>query len=415
MIDHLRLRLYFKEQYLKRCSHEQLGQGQGKGYLAVKLTELGLTTIGSTYRLDENGDYQIEKLYAPYDKLESSFSTMAFKLFEDGGFGDPCVELKASPAKLMQGHNVYGVDDIELCAKSLIGLFYKVFPTLKGYLNPYRIEVGHIDITYSSKVSHENIVPDVIDYLSRIRNGQVKPTVDARYQNTCYFGAKDSKLQQLKCYGKYFEMLNQLKGAKKQAEKGCYFSQVIVNTYTDELINFARRLLRWELRIKAEKLKRLGIPTRLCDLIAYQKKNPNMLSELWQQSFNPIFEALKGEAMPYATDEEVFDMLKAKLVTRTKKGKVSYSKAQSAMRLYESINHHGYLRAKERYTKTSFYRNFKYLLDCGISKAWLQNMHVSQRRTIPIINFTHIDFVNQYPSDFVVPQDEYPQLNLLVS
>ncbi len=416
MIDHYRFKFPFKEQYLQRCSDDKLGQGMGKAFLMVKLTELGLHKLGSTIVLDDDGQYQIDRLYVPYESLSSSYSTMAVKVFDDGGYGDPYVEIKASPAKLMQGHNVYGIDDIELTAKAMIGLFYDSMPQLKQYLNTNNIQVGHIDITYSSKVSNPSVIPDVIDYLSRIRNGQTKPTANAHYENTAYFGGKQSKLQNLKCYGKHIEMLTQSKEFQAKANKGCTHSQFIIDTvYTPQLLAYAKSLLRWELRIKALKLERLGLPTRLQDLIQYQKENPKFLQELWQQAFNPIFQTFEGQVMPHYTDDEIFDMLKAKLVTYNKYGKPSFTKAQNAMRLYESISIHGYLKAKERYSDRTFYRHFKSLIDCGISKAWLQNMHVSQKKTIPLMGFTHIDFVNQLPSYYQIPEDQYPDLHLLAS
>jgi II/X family phage/plasmid replication protein len=45
-------------------------------------------------------------------KTSPSFTEMAFKFFHEGYYY-PYVELKCSPAKILQGHNVYGTDWIE--------------------------------------------------------------------------------------------------------------------------------------------------------------------------------------------------------------------------------------------------------------------------------------------------------------
>lgn len=406
MIDHLRLALYFKESCLVRDS-------QDKAYLVGKPCDYGFSMASRHVEIDEHGNTIATDLYAPYESLPSNFTGMAVKLFHSVQFGEPYVEIKASPAKLMQGHNVYGSDNIQDCAFELLGLLFTSMPDLVPHLNLRLIEVLHIDVTYSSRVSSPYLVPKVIDYLSRIRNGQTKPTKDKKFATTAYWGGENSRLLQLKCYGKHAELLYQLDDFKKKASKGCKQSQMIVDTvYTPELLQYAKTLLRWEARIKARKLERLGVPTNLIALIKHQRRNPSLLHYLWRNSFNPIFETFKGQAMPYADDNQIYEMLKEKLVTITPKGKKSYTRANNAMNFYHLVRDIGLEEVKKRYSSSTFYDNLKHLTDAGLSKAWLLNIHTQNKQgeVIPLVRFCHVDFASQAPADYVPPVSNFTNL-----
>lgn len=406
MIDHFRLALYFKEKCLVRDSKD-------KAYLIGKPCDYGFNMAARHVEIDEQGNTVANDLYAPYDSLPSNFTGMAVKLFHAVEFGDPYVEIKASPAKLMQGHNVYGSDNIKDCAFEMLGLLFQSMPDLSPHLNLRLIEVLHIDVTYSSRVSSPDLVPKVIDYLSRISNNQTKPTKNKKYATTAYWGGENSRLLQLKCYGKHAELLVQLDEFKKKAQRGCKQSQMIVDTvYTPDLLQYSKTLLRWEARIKARKLERLGVPTNLIALINYQNENPNLLTYLWRNSFNPIFETLKGQAMPYADDNQIYEMLKEKLVTITAKGKKSYTRANNAMNFYHLVRDVGLEEVRKRYSSSTFYDNLKNLTDAGLQKAWLQNLHTEnkQGQVIPLVRFCHVDFANQAPADYVPPVSNFTNL-----
>lgn len=402
MIDHLRLALYFKEKFLVRDSDD-------KAYLIGKPCDYGFKMSARHVERLDDGSFHIGDLYAPYESLPSSYTGMSVKLFDRLPFSQPYVEIKASPAKLMQGHNVYGSESIRDCSFEMIGLLFNAMPNLADYLNLRLIEVRHIDITYSSRVSHENMVVKVIDYLSRIRNSQTRPTKNKKYSTTAYWGGEQSRLQQLKCYGKHAELLVQQEQFKKKALSGCKQSQLIIDTvYTPELLAYAKTLMRWEARIKARKLERLGVPVNLIELIKYQQANPHLLSQLWQNAFNPIFETFKGEAMPYANDEQIYEMLKERLVTITPKGKKSYTRANNAMNFYHLIRDIGLEQVQKRYTSRTYYNNLKNLTESGISLAWLRNLHTNkQGEVIPLVRFCEVNFGQQAPDGYVPPKSRY--------
>ena len=178
--------------------------------------------------------------------------------------------------------------------------------------------------------------------------------------------------------------------------------------YTPELMNYAKRLLRWEARIKARKLERLGLPTGLFDFIKYQQQNPDILTILWRQAFTPIFDTFKGQAMPYSTDDDLHNLLKDKLKTITPSGRVSYTRANNAMNFFHLIRDVGLATVKNRYASRTFYDNLKNLTDAGLSKAWLANLHTKRKGDIvPLVNFCHVDFVAQFPVGYVPPVSQF--------
>ena len=58
----------------------------------------------------------------------------AVKVFHQGnGFcGWPYIEIKCSPAKLVQGHNIYGFDDLGFSVNNMIWLLNEKYPQLGG-------------------------------------------------------------------------------------------------------------------------------------------------------------------------------------------------------------------------------------------------------------------------------------------
>ena len=52
------------------------------------------------------------------------------------------------------------------------------------------------------------------------------------------------------------------------------------------------------------------------------------------------------------------------------------------------------------HNQRTFQRNVKNLVDCGISRSHLQNLHSNDGEIVPIIQLINIDFANQLPSDF---------------
>lgn len=402
MLDHLRILIPVHENYLLRLN-------DGTSVIRGNVGDFGFEMASRCVEPDENGVLVPKDLYAPYDSLPSSYSGLAVKFFDKCTLTDPYVEIKASPAKLLQGHNVYGGNSVGNAACEMLGILFQSIPELGERLDISLATIGHIDTTFSSTVTNEAIIPKIIDYLSRISNGQTKATKNKKYETTAYFGGETSRLLQLKVYAKYPELLFTIEKLKKQAVAHDAKAQMLLDTvYTPELLNYSKRLLRWEARIKSRKLERLGLPTGLFDFIKYQKENPDILTVLWRQAFTPIFDTFKGQAMPYSTDDDLHNLLKDKLKTITPSGRVSYVKANNVMNFFHLVRDVGLATVKNRYASRTFYDNLKNLTDAGLSKAWLQNLHTKRKGDIvPLVNFCHVDFAAQFPLGYVPPVSHF--------
>ena len=402
MLDHLRILIPVHENYLTRVS-------DGGSFIIGNVGDFGFEMASRCVEHDDNGVLVPKDLYAPYDSLPSSYSGLAVKFFDKCTLSDPYVEIKASPAKLLQGHNVYGGESVGNAACEMLGILFQSIPELAPRLDISLATIGHIDTTFSSTVTNEAIIPKIIDYLSRISNGQTRAQKNKKYETTAYWGGETSRLLQLKAYAKHPELLVTIEKLKKEAKAHNAKAQMLLDTvYTPELMNYSKRLLRWEARIKARKLERLGLPTGFFDFIKYQQENPDVLTLLWRQAFDPIFDTFKGQAMPYSTDDDLHQLLKDKLKTVTPSGRISYTKANNAMNFFHLVRDVGLNVVKSRYSSSTFYDNLKNLTDAGLSKAWLQNLHTKRKGDIvPLVNFCHVDFVAQFPVGYVPPVSKF--------
>mgnify|MGYP001179925585 FL=1 len=402
MLDHLRLLIPVHENHLIRLD-------DGTSVIKGSIGDFGFKLASRHVDRLDSGVFEAKDLYAPYESLPSSYSGLAVKFFDKSTMTDPYVEIKASPAKLLQGHNVYGGESVGNAACEMFGILFQSIPELGERLDISLATIGHIDTTFSSTVTNEAIIPKIIDYLSRISNGQTKATKNKKYETTAYWGGETSRLLQLKAYAKYPELLVTVEKLKKQAAAHDTKAQMLLDTvYTPELLEFSKKLLRWEARIKARKLERLGLPVGLFDFIKHQQENPDVLTVLWLQAFTPIFDTFKGQAMPYSTDDDLHQMLKEHLKTITPTGRVSYTRANNAMNFFHLVRDIGFDAVKARYSSSTFYDNLKNLTDAGLSKAWLQNLHTKKKGDIvPLVNFCHVDFVAQYPVGYTPPVSRF--------
>lgn len=257
------------------------------------------------------------------------------------------------------------------------------------------------------------MVQSVIDYLSKISNKHAK-SQNTAYQNYTRWGNQSSRYIGRKAYGKYEETQSQIK--KLQGQVG----EQALNKLNalQKALPFANAKLRFEARICKTYLTKNNYPSNLYELIELQRQTPELLQQLWQIAFNPIFETLKGESMTLDNDDKVKELLRAKLFTTTKAGNISYTKADNAYNFYKTLKSDGYEKVKksacENFSgKALFYKNVKLLTEAGISKAHLQNLHTQKPKTIPMHRLVDLDFNNQVPSDFVAPVSRFAHLTLV--
>ena len=360
----------------------------------------------SVYK-DEDGKVHNSALFHPYESVPTHFTGMAMKVFFDSAY-EPYVQIKASPAKLLQGHNVFGSDNIEQGAMEMIGFLYEAYPVLARMLDWSKAWVSHIDVTYSARLKDQNTAHKVLDFLGNVSNGQTRISKKA-YDTSRYWGGATSRLLNHKCYLKHDEFLAQFAEQQQLAKKMDKSAMRVVEIMSDQrLIDWTIGLLRFESRLKKRWLERNGIPTNLFELIRFQKQNPNLLQTLWTKATHSIFQALRGQTMKLTDDKSVLEAIERSEIVLTKSGKVSHTKVRNLFAMYCLIREKGFEEIKAQYKKSQFYNLVSQLTECGFSKAYLQNLHTEKANNIiPFIKLIEIDFNQQLPEWYVEPNSQF--------
>lgn len=360
----------------------------------------------SVYK-DEDGQFHNSALFHPYESVPTHFTGMAMKVFFDSAY-EPYVQIKASPAKLLQGHNVFGSDNIEQGAMEMIGFLHEAYPVLARMLDWSKAWVSHIDVTYSARLKDQNTAHKVLDFLGNVSNGQTRISKKA-YDTSRYWGGATSRLLNHKCYLKHDEFLAQFAEQQQLAKKMDKSAMRVVEIMSDQrLIDWTIGLLRFESRLKKRWLERNGIPTNLFELIRFQKQNPNLLQTLWTKATHSIFQALRGQTMKLTDDKSVLEAIERSEIVLTKSGKVSHTKVRNLFAMYCLIREKGFEEIKAQYKKSQFYNLVFQLTECGFSKAYLQNLHTEKAKNIiPFVKLIEIDFNQQLPEWYVEPNSQF--------
>ena len=397
MLDFLRLAIPINPVFVRSFDNHHVFNGDIRDYgVAAATRHVSKTDDGQTI----TGD-----LYHPFEALPSDYTDMAVKFYTNTMNTIPYVELKASPLKLLQGHNVFGFESIELGAFHMLGMFLEAFPKLAQILNIDKTEVLCLDTTYLFRLPHQNMVQPVLDYMANLASGHRKAR-EVKYNNYISWG-NDGASVRPKAYGKFEEVKAQLNKIQKQADKGCMRSKSLVMAMHDAL-PFANAVLRLEARITKTYLTKNGYPSNLFQLIKLQHEQPELLLRLWHVAFDPILDTMKGKYMNFSSDGEILDLLKSKLVTYTKTGKPSYTKATNAMKFYSLVRQMGLQATKELYNERTFYHALNSLLDVGISKSHIQNLHKKPNgKVIPFVRMFELKMCNQLPPDYQIPVSQY--------
>lgn len=410
MLDRIHLFVPFKPEHVQLLGAE--GKNDPDHLVPLELLmQHGVPVSGQVSR-DESGNLQADDLRHCWESLSTGFTPMAFKIFHQsmGKRLMPGIELKASPAKLLQGHNVFGPTSIALGAMEMWRWLGSAYPELASMLNLENAEVYDIDCTYSSRLPDERTCLQAIEAIRGVSNGQTKGRGDD-YQTTAYFGAKDSRLRRLKLYLKQPEFERQLEDAKR-ARRGDMAAARTVRVMSDPRLQaWARCLLRIEATVAKRWLNRRGIPNKLVDLVRYQEEFPVQhdgkcfIQWCWEEVTRELFAAFEGMTMRVVDDETVLTALKNKHGRVGKNGKTSFTVAQGLFRTYRMIKDYGWHETMDSMSRATFYRHIQAITECGLSKAFLQKLQERDRKSnvIPLLRFLDVDFGAQRPDWYVEP------------
>ncbi|WP_430963332.1 phage/plasmid replication protein, II/X family [Salmonella sp. CQ22WZ0326SAL] len=460
MIDFLTLRIPFKQSFV----YERLdARGNYVGSVDLRqiasITGLSLVSFETAFDIDQSAS--VSKLAHSYESLPSHYTGVAFKIFEGGLNFEPSVEIKASPAKILQGHNVFGPTDISLCASELFGVLASSQPVLFDMLDHQNTVVGRIDVTFSARVANEVLAQQVLIFLSNVSHGQTKKTTANHHQSTVEWNKK-SKTRELIAYLKYQELISKLDSLKKKEKKSKLLDHELSSLRVmsnPDLHEFARGLVRFEARLKPRFFQQNDLPRKLFDWVRYQSTYDGggyqFIVDLWRKAFRDVFAALEGCDMNVFDDDDVFERLRmayaVELKPKTKKPKslqqvvnmfdysfgspessksnfstthqsnfesdftpdpdepvrYSYAKAHRVFGFYRRLVNEGYEAVKLTMDRMTFWRAEKDLLDIGFSKAALQNLQQNRTNVIPIIKMVNVDFTKQYPDWYTEPSSRF--------
>lgn len=401
MLDHICANIPFDESFYSVSP-------DGKYFFVdVDIHTIDIPLASRSVHKDEQGNISASSLFHPFESVPTHYTGMALKVFFDSAYA-PYVQIKASPAKLLQGHNVFGSDNIEQGWAEMVGFLNMAYPTMSCMLDFSQAWVSHIDVTYSAKLKDQNTATKVLDFLSRVSNGQTRLS-NKRYDSTVYWGGSTSRLVNHKCYLKHDEYVAQFEAQKELAKKNDKAAMRVVEVMSDiRLYNWTIGLARFESRLKKRWLERNGIPTNIIELIKYQDKNPDLLQTLWTKATHSIFAALKGQTMKITDNDSVFKAIHNSPVVLNAKGKVSIAKVRNLHTLHALIKDEGFESVKKMYSRSRFHQLTTDLCACGFSKAYLQNLHDEKSKNIiPFVKLVEIDFNQQLPDWYEPPVSQF--------
>lgn len=400
MFDLGDLRILFKPGYV------ECGQKEDYGYLIPTFQDLGLYANeskddkGVVYRSTHNG----------YDNpFHSSISSVYFRVHNRGtkNFPFPFVQLIASPAKIIQGHNVFGSDNIELGWLMMLKLLSDKKPHIFDMLDILGTSINAIDINYSVDYGNEHIGGQIINFLSNVSDGQVRATRNINSE-TCYWN-KSSKIDgkqvnfgqlvERKAYRKYSELLYYVKKVHQMNLPKDVIQNIVKINTDSKLLDHAKTKLRWEAKIKAKYLKNHYGTNLVADIIQIQKEykraGKSLTIELFDYAFKRIFKAV-GDNKMIIKD---YETIKIKLADKGFKTR----EVNEAVKMYGLFTYFGWHEAKTMYSKVTFYKYLKILISV-IPKAQLQNLNSQyDGNVIPMMNFVELNFDNQYPDWYKEP------------
>lgn len=359
--------------------------------------------------IDQYGQPHCEALRHPYESLKSSHSGMSFKIFPYGygKHGVPHVCIKASPAKLLQGHNSYGTLNYGLCLREMFSILASVYPNIYSMLSIRDAELRAIDVTFFARAESDFIARQTIQCLARVSNRHTKSARD-QWLTTTYWN-KNSTYFRNKAYLKEYEIDEEIKKIKKLLRKQLPIQQqkeiknklCILNNAKE----FSKNMVRFETRIMARRISDWGFSVNAFEFDKQIKDDyKKHLTNFWKLSFKNIFDSLEGQTMDTIDDEKVLNSIKLKFETKRTQNKL--------FNFYLSIRSLGYERVKGISYRTTFFRNEKQLVSCGISKVNLQNMEKEKTNIVPLIRVIDIKFEDQHPAGYTEPSSQFDKPKL---
>lgn len=410
MYDFLGLRIHFKDEFVTPI---QVGDEWETHINFDDLIDRGLR-LDCSVDLDDEGNTSISSLRHPWESVPSSYTSIAMKVFQGSGFRpNACVELKCSPAKIMQGHNVYGSDSLLTCATAILDAFKRAMPRFCEMLDFQMTDVFRFDSTMSVQVDSRDQLQGALVALSKVSNKYLRPSRQGEFESTVYFNKdknnpNSGRTTSLIIYSKLDEVNYQCDALKKlkRKEKTNRYDRVIDELSSDSLKGFADNRLRFEARFMSRWFEKNNIPQNLFELIEYVRvfesaSDSSFCLWAWRDAMKYLLDAIEGSTLSVVNDHKVMSLLHHLYDTVDSKGNTRKSKALRLFQVYDRLKHSTYEQVKNTMSKSSFYRSITDLMAVGLSKEQLQNLHDDEH--VPLGEVLTFDFDNQRPANYKEP------------
>lgn len=264
-----------------------------------------------------------------WDSISSGISGMAVGFWPKGQGLDtyPSVTIKASPAKILQGHNVFGSEFGAEGIKQMFLMLAKAFEKISADLDFETAKIRYVDATYSARI-REFFSAKVFSVYETLATSRQKISKNRDY---CQIG-KGSDRERAKLYKKLQEVLADLEEAKKTR------NHFRVNILSDQrLLDFATDLHRFEATLGARKLEDMGIPTNVIEFLKFEKwffsvhKKP-LCQYLWGVVFDPILSQFEGHKVKNVDDTNIRLQIDSKYIVVKENGKICKRKANAVFK-----------------------------------------------------------------------------------
>jgi II/X family phage/plasmid replication protein len=393
MLDMIRARIPFKLEALSEVWHGDEFYLNLRDYLCDGIT------IRNQISDDGFGNIAVCYESHAFESLASSYSGVAACIRSKGHrlYRTPYLEVSASPAKILQGHNVFGLDEFLPGWFEMLAVIGNTWPKVFSHLDIAKAELLQIDITYSARMRNYAECQKVMESLRLGVSGHVK--TDNSYETSQYFNHGSDKTSR-KVYLKYPEVVNQISKLEKTVISESHPRYEYLNILKS-VLPYSQTLVRFEAVIKPKLLKDMGIPRGCMDFGQMLLKNPAMLKDMFDRSFKPVFESFRGLTMNRYDDNAVIEKIMSTYGSRKSSAVIGFFHGMKALGGYS--NFHDLVRSG-KYPRQTFYDNVAALKAIGLSRAYLNSLGSNTANVVPLIKSISIDIGDQLPSDYVRPK-----------
>jgi II/X family phage/plasmid replication protein len=408
MLDLLNLRIYFHNQHISTI--ENNGSIVGGTIESDLLLSHGIKLAAGQVENDEQtGKAVVSRLYHPFESIPSSNSTLAFKIRFGSSTYFPHIELKASPAKLMYGHNAYGTSDLRKCSKALLYTFIHAFPDIADLIDHKQTEVIGLDVTNSAHLQNSFQCKQVIKSLSEVSTGHSRST--RSFEDTASWNYGSDLCAKI-AYLKEVEVTKRIREIKKEmkSKNHSHLQRQLDALASDPVQTFIKNCVRFEAKYRLKYFKRHNIPTNLYKLIEHSENNPNFIKQLWEDAFLPIFNAFEGNMIDLNDTQEIYKLCVDQFgVTKTlvdkfgnKKTVLVETKAKNIYSFFILIKSQGYDFVRSCLSESTFYRKLADL-KLILSEAQIRTLNSKTSNIVSLLKIVNVDFSKQHPVGYIDP------------